>query len=288
MYIMPSEATGTIKRIAAITMVRNDHFFLQKWVSYYGSQLGRENLYVLFDGKDQEVPEYCKGLHWHICDRAEGNVRQGDKRRIRIISSLACKLFRDGYQAVIGGDADEYLVVDPSLGISLKEMISRLKGSSASALGIDVGQDTRTEMTLDTHKSVLSQRHAAKLSTRYTKASIMLAPGSWGSGYHRQTRRNFSIVPGLYLFHIGMADLNTANNKVVDLDLTLHGWDRHLSRRMRTITLCSTRQARDFDRWTHLARTLQTWCRPPYAWNKPAMFNMDVIVSIPARFSDIL
>ena len=49
------------KRIAAITMVRNDDFFLHKWVDYYGAQLGRENLYVYFDGEDQEIPSYCEG-----------------------------------------------------------------------------------------------------------------------------------------------------------------------------------------------------------------------------------
>lgn len=31
-----------MKRIAALTMVRNDDFYLRKWVEYYGAQLGRE------------------------------------------------------------------------------------------------------------------------------------------------------------------------------------------------------------------------------------------------------
>ena len=35
-----------MKRIAALTMVRNDDFFLRKWVEYYGSELGKENLYI--------------------------------------------------------------------------------------------------------------------------------------------------------------------------------------------------------------------------------------------------
>ena len=34
------------KKICALTMVRNDEFYLRKWVAYYGGQLGRENLYV--------------------------------------------------------------------------------------------------------------------------------------------------------------------------------------------------------------------------------------------------
>ena len=32
-------------------MVRNDEFYLRKWVEYYGAQLGRENLKIYFDGE---------------------------------------------------------------------------------------------------------------------------------------------------------------------------------------------------------------------------------------------
>ena len=36
-----------MKRIAAITMVRGDAFYLRKWTAWYGGQLGEENLYIL-------------------------------------------------------------------------------------------------------------------------------------------------------------------------------------------------------------------------------------------------
>ena len=39
-----------VKKICAITMVRNDEFYLRKWVEYYGAQLGRDNLRIYFDG----------------------------------------------------------------------------------------------------------------------------------------------------------------------------------------------------------------------------------------------
>ena len=44
------------KRIAAITMARNDEFFLNRWISYYGEQFGEENLYIYLDGLDQANP----------------------------------------------------------------------------------------------------------------------------------------------------------------------------------------------------------------------------------------
>ena len=33
------------KPIAVISMVRNDSFFANKWISYYGAQFGYQNLY---------------------------------------------------------------------------------------------------------------------------------------------------------------------------------------------------------------------------------------------------
>ena len=43
-------------RIAAVTMARNDEFFLNRWIKYYGGQIGSENLYIYLDGLDQKIP----------------------------------------------------------------------------------------------------------------------------------------------------------------------------------------------------------------------------------------
>ena len=37
------------KPIAVISMVRNDSFFANKWISYYGAQFGYQNLYLFID-----------------------------------------------------------------------------------------------------------------------------------------------------------------------------------------------------------------------------------------------
>jgi len=41
------------KSIAVVSMVRNDSFFADKWITYYGSQFGYENLYLFVDGMDR-------------------------------------------------------------------------------------------------------------------------------------------------------------------------------------------------------------------------------------------
>ena len=37
-------------------MARNDEFFLEKWINYYGNCFGEENIYILLDGEDQSIP----------------------------------------------------------------------------------------------------------------------------------------------------------------------------------------------------------------------------------------
>lgn len=270
-------------------MVRNDEFFLKKWIEYYGAQLGRENLFVWFDGLDQSIPDFCQGVHAEAVKHIEGNVRQGDKGRIDFLSARAVELF-ERYDMVIGTDVDEFLVPDPSLSKGLREFLSEVKTScpSISGLGIDVGQNLNEEAAIDESRTFLSQRHYAKLSTRYSKANVLLKPVAWGSGFHRTRKGNFHIVKDLYLFHFGCVDLERIKAKMQDKGLVASGWSRHLKKRAETIYLVSRKKALDWERAVCFARSLQNIVRPPYAWNKPAMFELKLVVRIPQRFNTVV
>lgn len=277
-----------MKKIAAITMVRNDHFYLRKWTEYYGRELGEENLYILVDGLDDPLPDWCPKAHVIPCERVQGQVAAADKGRIRLISAKARELF-DRYDLVIGTDADEILAVDPALGLTLAQYLSGLDiRTSVSGLGVDVGQRLGEEGDITTDAPFLSQRHYARLCTRYTKASVMARPLEWGSGFHRIKGHNFHIAKDLFLFHFGYFDQARIRARFSDQDRLAAGWQRHLEKRSETIRLCSTLPVRDWDRSVRFARQVQTWCRPPYAWNKPAMFELKLIVRIPDRFSSVI
>ena len=73
-----------------------------------------------------------------------------------------------------------------------------------------------------------------------------------------------------------------------DKDRLAQGWEKHMHKRSRAIRLVTDLPARDFGRWTRLARICQTLVRPPYAWNKPAMFGLRLIVRIPDRFQNLV
>lgn len=277
------------KRIATLTMVRNDDFFLRKWVEYYGSELGKENLYIYYDGEDQAIGDFCQGTNVFVHPKIGSQVVTAEKGRLKFLSKKAAELFAQGYDLVIGVDADEYIVVDPKLGVGLGEYLSSQSiDVCLSPLGLDFGQKLGEEDDLSMESSFLSQRHYAQIGTRYTKPSIIAQPCRWGSGFHRVKGHNFHIASDLYLLHFGYADKRLLEERLGDADRMAQGWEKHIYKRSRTIKYATEKKARDFDRWTRFARICQTWCRPPYALNKPAMFELRIIVKIPERFGNVL
>ena len=270
-------------------MARNDDFFLRKWVEYYGHELGRENLYIYYDGEDQAIGSFCKGTNVSVHPKIGTKVVAAEKARLKFLSERAAELLADGYDLVIGVDADEYIVVDPKLGLGLREFLSSQEiDVCLSPLGLDFGQKLDEEGDLSFDETFLSQRHYAQIGTRYTKASIITKPCLWGSGFHRVKGHNFHIASDLYLMHFGYADRRILEERLGDTDRVAQGWKKHIYKRSRTIRYATEKKARSFDRWTRLARWVQTWCRPPYALNKPAMFELIIVVRMPERFKEIL
>lgn len=278
-----------MKKIAALTMARNDDFYLEKWVAYYGAQLGRENLFIFLDGLDQVVAPFCEGTHARAVKKIGSQVVAAEKGRLKFLSDKAAELLSGGYDLVIGVDADEFVVVDPALGKSLAEYLSEVEvRGSLSPLGLDFGQKIGEEGDITSDEPFLRQRHYARIGTRYTKPSILSKPYTWGSGFHRVKGHNFHIAKDLYLLHFGYFDMKRLQDRFSDKDRLSQGWGAHMKKRSKTIRLVTRRKALDFGKWTAFARRCQTLVRPFYALNKPAMFNLVLIVRIPERFQDIV
>ena len=273
----------TKKRIAAITMARNDTFFLSRWIEYYGRLFGTENLYILLDGTDQETPQNADKSNIEKLPHTDMSRAAGDKYRINLISDKANELLKK-YDIVIGCDCDEFLAVDPALNQNLTDYLSNKKiKTTLSGLGLDVGQHLKHEVPLDTSKTFLSQREYALLSTRYTKPVVINRPVHWGSGFHRIKGHNFHIDKNLYLFHFGAVDMDMLIAKAANRG---PDWINHLKRRGNgTINDVSNRPAHS-EIWLKIARFIQTYIRAPYALNKPNMLGLKRIVKIPERFKE--
>ena len=75
-------------RIAAVTMARNDEFFLNRWIKYYGGQIGSENLYIYLDGLDQKIPSGHANANITKLPHRDEERQRGDKTRILLLSDL--------------------------------------------------------------------------------------------------------------------------------------------------------------------------------------------------------
>lgn len=279
-----------MKRIAAITMVRNDEFYLRKWVEYYGRELGKENLYIFFDGTDQQIPDFCEGTTARLRERNPQHVVKAEKDRLGFLSEQAAILMNEkGYELVIGTDADEFLVVDPAVNGSLGDYLSSLKiRTSVSGLGIDVGQHLESEGVIDGSRPFLEQRHHAYICSRYTKPSVIARPVRWGSGFHRVKGHNFRIDKNLFLFHFGSVDLKMIEDRMGNMDLVSTGRLKHIQKRARTIFLISEAESREWERTTRKVRRIHQYIRPIWAINKPWNTVRKFVVRIPERFSKLV
>ena len=270
-----------LKKIAAITMARNDEFFLSHWIKYYGDEIGTENLYIYLDGTDQVTPKNAGAAHIKKLPHTDMPRAAGDKYRIGLMNDLARELLKS-YDIVIGCDCDEFLIVDTNTNKTLAEYLSCIKiKNTVSGLGLDVGQNMNCESTLDTSAPILPQREYALLSTRYTKPVVKNAPVDWGSGFHSISGHNFHIDKNLYLLHFGAVDMQMLEQKAAARGAD---WLNHLRRRGNgTINAVTNLPARD-EKWLRRARILQTFARPIYALDKPGMFGLKRVVKIPSRF----
>ena len=275
--------TKTTKKIAAITMARNDDFFLSRWIEYYGKLLGTENLYIYLDGTDQNIPENAGSAHITKLPHTDLSRSAGDKYRIDKLSDLASKLLAQ-YDIIIGCDSDEFLMIDPALNQTLPEYLSNKKiNTTLSGLGLDIGQHMKYEDALDTSKPFLSQRSFALLSTRYTKPVVINRPVHWGSGFHSIHGHNFHIDPNLYLLHFGAVDMDMLIAKAANRG---PDWVNHLRRRGNGTINDITRRTPRGEIWLKIARILQTIFRPIYAIDKPGMLGLKRIVKLPGRFQN--
>lgn len=273
--------TTKLKKIAAITMARNDNFFLTRWIKYYGNEIGYENLYIYLDGTDQEIPKNAGAAHIQKLPHTDMSRTIGDKYRIGLMNDLSRELLKK-YDIVIGCDCDEFLIVDPKTNQTLAEYLSKIKiKNTVSGLGLDIGQNMNTEHELDINAPLLEQREYALLSTRYTKPVVKNVPLDWGRGFHSINGHNFHIDKNLYLLHFGAVDMKMLERKAAARGAD---WLNHLHRRGNgTITAVSTLPARK-EKWLKIARIIQTYARPIYALDKPGMLGMKRVAKIPSRF----
>lgn len=189
---------------AALTMVRDDDFFLERWVRYYGGLFGPENCYVINHGNQPAVREIAAGCNViAIPDTSQ----KFDQRRWRLFNGLTNGL-RAYFKYVVVGDVDEFVVVDPDLGLDLLGFLKKAPGRKIlTPLGLEVIQRTKQESDAITGP-ILGPRRFARVNFYYSKPCVVGYPTKLSRGGHFAEYDQLFTPEALYLLHMKYCDVS--------------------------------------------------------------------------------
>lgn len=198
----------------ALTHVRHEDFFLEKWIAHYGAIVGRENLFVVIDGDDWQPQVDLSGITVEtVLDAPRQRIR--NDRWIAHEMSARANTLRKRYEHVIRGDVDEYVVIDPASGLTWPEAFGELgEQGYIFALGVDVVQAPSEDTPLDRTRPILGQRHFGFVSDRYSKPFVISRWNNWAGGAHRLLNRDVRLSRHFHLFHMALCDRGIARERM--------------------------------------------------------------------------
>lgn len=189
---------------AALTMVRDDAFFLKAWLRHYGGQFGRENCYVVNHGCGAEVADLAQGCN--VIGIPGDPHKNFDMKRWRMLNNFVMGL-RCYYDHVIVGDVDELVVLDPEDGRSLTEFLKTVPPNRVlTPLGLEVIHriDLEPEPVGDT---ILGPRRHVRPAPHYSKPCVVSVGTKIARGGHFTQYEKLHTPDHLYLMHLKFCDL---------------------------------------------------------------------------------
>ena len=188
---------------AAVTMVRDDVFFLRAWLRHYGEVLGRENCYVVNHGRGEAVAREAAGCN--IIGLPGDAHKSFDMKRWRLLNGLVGGL-KSYYRHVIVGDVDELVVVDPDKGRNLLEFLQRKPANRVlTPLGLEVIHRIDKEPEAITG-TILGPRRHVRIAPHYSKPCIISTGTKIARGGHFTQFGEMLTPASLYLFHLKYCD----------------------------------------------------------------------------------
>ncbi|MHA6324145.1 glycosyltransferase family 2 protein [Roseivivax sp. CAU 1753] len=188
---------------AALTMVRDDAFFLDKWLRYYGGLFGRENCYVINHGRGEMVADMAAGCN--VIGLPGDPHPQFERKRWRLLNSMVTGLL-GYYTHVVVGDVDEVVVIDPETG---HDLLSWLEAKRRPRVYTPVGLDVTHRIDRESDEigdHVIGPRRHVKLLPHHSKPCILGKPAQLSRGGHFAKAEKLNTPEGLYLLHLKFCD----------------------------------------------------------------------------------
>lgn len=166
-------------KVFALTFAYNETFYLPRWVTYYGAQLGLENLYILDHGSDDLS---CQGLGPVNIIKVP-RTPFDDVRKVDFASHLHAGLL-NYYDAGFVTDVDEFLVADPGKHANLAAFAAATDAPALAAIGLELFHVRSAEPEFNAALPILFQRRHVLFDSWLCKRSFGRIPMRFGGGFH--------------------------------------------------------------------------------------------------------
>lgn len=194
------------RRIAFVTMVRDEPVFLPLWVAHCARTAPRAHLFILFDGLDQAIPDCAAGCQ--TLRLPQGLIGPGwDDARWRMLSGFANTL-QDRFDVVVMNDVDELIGLDPDHGTNLAAALAEAADIGViSPFAIEIVHRTDLEPDpIDLTRPILAQRRHGRINASYCKPCIIARRLNWSLGGHYSDFPDLHLSRKLFLFHLRAMD----------------------------------------------------------------------------------
>lgn len=199
-------------KIAIVTQVYNESFFLPIWLNHYGPLFGYENLFIIDDGStDNSTSDH----RIRTLIRKKHTVLDEDDRAL-LVSLFHEELLRF-YNIVIYVDCDELIVVDPKCGLSLVNYLRQIDRDQTNVIGFNVLHRVAFEGGLDVNMALFEQRKFVHFSPEYCKPLISRTPIRWLARFHASNKVPAYDV-NLFLFHLRAVDFENSKRRIKTLN----------------------------------------------------------------------
>ena len=254
-------------RIAIVTIVHQSPVILRKWITHHSTLVGQRNLFVIAHGTCPEHQDF-KGEYNYLTVPRLFHL-DIDAQRMNAVSDFVSFL-QHYYDAVLYTDADELLLLDPSLDISFQDHILSDTEKTRAPLFFNIIPKP-DQTSLDWQKPILSQSLALSFNPKLCNPCVFYQrPHLFGR--HATLEVPHRIDPGLFMFHLKYVDPQLAGHHYDALsdeigtakrgapseknDRNLRGWSSGRARINDWIEMVQSRPLTDTDNIAHAGEML--------------------------------
>lgn len=212
--------------LAALTMVHEEDFFLERWIAHWRKSLPDDAIYVLNHGGNADVARIAQGCNV-ITLPYDAMRKSVNQRRWQVLSQHASAL-TSFYNWVACNDVDEFIVLDPQVPQGLVEYLMAVSDQdkvppALTCFAIEMVHNVGTETdALTPGIAILGARRCYRLNSNYAKPCLISRPTEYKAGGHGANHAQITIDPNLYNFHL----------RFIDYDYCMARFEKSLTRRL--------------------------------------------------------